>query len=298
MNISYEGETKMSFTFNCTNCGQKFEAEDDWQGQEMECPVCNAKLIVPLKVATAEKNSKSIPLSVVVLSCVVCLLMGALCVLIFPKKLDGQVIAGENLSLNEVPVEQVSSQKLKAGHEQQQQTHFERMKKRTREAWQALQDADAKVSKQANIEKWSEVCRQYAYAYASIDLEDVDPALVKHIKDCVEVNQAGASLNQAIENDMITFQKEAATTAELSGLLGGLLAYAATEDQDASQQGGAIAQTLAGAAMQDDVKNRLKAKWNGPCEKYQAIFKDICDRDKTLADELTKKYGVQFIDAF
>ena len=44
----------MSFKFHCPHCDQKIEAEEEWIGQEAECPSCNAKITVPAP-STAQK---------------------------------------------------------------------------------------------------------------------------------------------------------------------------------------------------------------------------------------------------
>lgn len=36
----------MSFTFTCPHCGQKIEAEEEWIGQEAECPCCGKDIVV------------------------------------------------------------------------------------------------------------------------------------------------------------------------------------------------------------------------------------------------------------
>lgn len=45
----------MSFTFNCPHCQQKIEAEDEWIGQDAECPSCG-------KAIKVEKNKPLITL--------------------------------------------------------------------------------------------------------------------------------------------------------------------------------------------------------------------------------------------
>ena len=47
------GESTMSFTFNCPHCQQKIEAEDEWIGQDAECPSCG-------KTIKVEKNKPQI----------------------------------------------------------------------------------------------------------------------------------------------------------------------------------------------------------------------------------------------
>lgn len=48
----------MSFKFNCSNpaCKVHIEAEDDWVGEEVECPSCGVQLVVPNALAGGGKN--------------------------------------------------------------------------------------------------------------------------------------------------------------------------------------------------------------------------------------------------
>ena len=36
-----------NFTFSCPQCGQHLEAQEEWRGQETQCPACNVAIIVP-----------------------------------------------------------------------------------------------------------------------------------------------------------------------------------------------------------------------------------------------------------
>lgn len=40
-----------SFTFSCPQCGQHLEAQDEWRGQETNCPTCGTVLTIPTKIA-------------------------------------------------------------------------------------------------------------------------------------------------------------------------------------------------------------------------------------------------------
>ena len=51
----------MSFTFNCPHCQQKIEAEDEWIGQDAECPSCG-------KAIKVEKNKPLITLKPIKMS--------------------------------------------------------------------------------------------------------------------------------------------------------------------------------------------------------------------------------------
>lgn len=39
-----------NFTFNCPQCGQPLEAQDEWRGQETQCPSCSAMIKIPVVV--------------------------------------------------------------------------------------------------------------------------------------------------------------------------------------------------------------------------------------------------------
>lgn len=36
-----------NFTFNCPQCNQTLEAQDEWRGQETQCPSCSAMIKIP-----------------------------------------------------------------------------------------------------------------------------------------------------------------------------------------------------------------------------------------------------------
>lgn len=38
-----------NFTFNCPECGQHLEAQDEWRGKEAQCPSCNSTVVIPDK---------------------------------------------------------------------------------------------------------------------------------------------------------------------------------------------------------------------------------------------------------
>ena len=50
----------MSFDFTCGFCGTTLEAEEDWIGQEAECPACQNIFIVSKLIASGNGDSVSI----------------------------------------------------------------------------------------------------------------------------------------------------------------------------------------------------------------------------------------------
>ena len=44
----------MSFIFNCPHCGERLEAQDDWDGRSAKCPTCNKHIII-----TKDTNDES-----------------------------------------------------------------------------------------------------------------------------------------------------------------------------------------------------------------------------------------------
>ena len=38
-----------SFKFYCSKCGQRLEAQDEWRGRKVQCPSCNAVIVIPEK---------------------------------------------------------------------------------------------------------------------------------------------------------------------------------------------------------------------------------------------------------
>ena len=38
-----------NFTFNCPECDQPLEAQDEWRGRKVQCPSCNSIIVIPEK---------------------------------------------------------------------------------------------------------------------------------------------------------------------------------------------------------------------------------------------------------
>lgn len=167
------------------------------------------------------------------------------------------------------------------------------MKQRTREAWQGLQDADAELGRKTEL-KGSQRFRDQSYLYARIDLENVDPILVKHLKDSIEVCQQGAALLSRIESDVAENQRNANAATGIGALFGALMG----EDPDSGALAGGILGGLAGEAMKSGKIDELKRKYEAQVERQRAEYNRVCDNDKVVAEQLTRKYGVPFIDAF
>ena len=43
----------MSFKFRCPHCGRKLESEDEWEGQQQCCPVCNTVITITRNIPPA-----------------------------------------------------------------------------------------------------------------------------------------------------------------------------------------------------------------------------------------------------
>jgi hypothetical protein len=49
-----------NFTFDCTACGQKIQADDAWADQVIQCPICNASVVVPKNQKAASTLGKQL----------------------------------------------------------------------------------------------------------------------------------------------------------------------------------------------------------------------------------------------
>ena len=48
-----------SFSFSCPHCGQKFEADESWIGQSLECPTCKNEIVMIEDIVFENVEKKS-----------------------------------------------------------------------------------------------------------------------------------------------------------------------------------------------------------------------------------------------
>jgi TolA-binding protein len=134
------------------------------------------------------------------------------------------------------------------------------------------------------------IWRGAASAYAQIDLTDVDPDLIAHVKQLIALYKEGASL----------FQELAVKIAEAEQVLQASVDLAKEASRYPEQQGsdamallgviGAIGSVAGIDKIQKDFKPKVDDWW----DRYHRQN----NLEKALAQKLTERYGTTFIDAF
>lgn len=45
-----------NFTFNCPHCGNPLEAQEEWRGQQTDCPYCSQTITIPTEITLKKPN--------------------------------------------------------------------------------------------------------------------------------------------------------------------------------------------------------------------------------------------------
>jgi hypothetical protein len=183
--------------------------------------------------------------------------------------------------------------KEKARLDAEKQKRIKIMKAPTRRAWNAMQQADHDVQ---SIKDPAEHLSESALLYSKIDLEDVDPALTKHIKHTVIAASNMLKLLRAMRSEAEEINEGFKTAANLGGLLG--LALAGENNQNQSATAGTLLGALAGAGFSEDARRKLDAKYSSSLKEAVADLKKADEGDKILSKQLEEKYRVPFIDVY
>lgn len=68
-----------SFTFSCPKCGIQIEVEDEWRGQQAQCPNCNEMITIPkpvvLKAASTSSKRPPVRKTTIVLVSILCFIL-------------------------------------------------------------------------------------------------------------------------------------------------------------------------------------------------------------------------------
>ena len=171
----------------------------------------------------------------------------------------------------------------------------DRMKTATMRAWQGLQAADNQI-RNMSFSTVSSRLSQTAYLYSVVDLSDVDPILQKHFQESISTMQSAAQLAAESESKFAAIQNNTEDAAYAGAMLGAAVGGGYDPQGDAAA--GALALGFLGAVAQQADYEILSERYGPAWEKMNQRIQAMCEADKRVAVELTRKYGVPFTDPF
>jgi len=180
-----------------------------------------------------------------------------------------------------------------SSHSLFRESRKDKQKAATLRAWRDLQSIDNQLS-QTQLATSSAKFRQQAYAYSTIDLSDVDTILQKHLQDSVLACQEAAKLCAEVEAKVTTIQQNTETAVELGALFGTAAGKGYNPQGDAAA--GALLFGLIGAVAQHQEFENIQNQYRPQLQRMEQRLRGLNDEDKRVAAQLTKKYGVLFID--
>jgi len=167
------------------------------------------------------------------------------------------------------------------------ETQFTYAKKRTIAAWHRMQEIDRLAAMMTDpVQQHANVASQYA----QIDFENVAPLLVEHLRESIAIHQRGRDLAARY---LAEVDKQRIDNAGAQRVVGQLSGLAETPQQAAAANflGGTFTAAAAEEAQQKIIA-KYKPEWDAQFEAERIST----SRDKDLAELLSKKYGVPFID--
>jgi hypothetical protein len=169
---------------------------------------------------------------------------------------------------------------------------FERQKSATIRAWTAMQQADGQVSA-GEYERVSQKLAATVTLYSQFDLNEVDPALRDHILDSIRGFRDASQVFAEFEDELFEVYGDAAALGEFGGLIG----RAANDgDPDTGESAGNLLFGILGAAAAEERAKEIQARYQDSVDLVMADLARITERDETLAEELTQRYGETFTD--
>jgi hypothetical protein len=175
-------------------------------------------------------------------------------------------------------------------------------RKRTMEAWQAIQKADGEAQdslsstpdfqKSTTIQPYFQALNRTATAYSQIDLTDVDPLLANHIAEGINAYVSYAAALKSYYLDLSKLAEDLNQNVEVARRLGKSVG---------SSSGADIAEILARLASDEDVKKKMTSivdKHSTNILEAKAKFEAVGKADQVVAKQLTEKFGTPFLDAF
>jgi len=128
--------------------------------------------------------------------------------------------------------------------------------------------------------------------HAQIDFDGVDSLLVEHLRKAIATNRRGRDLAANYFGELNKLRSESNEAQQVVGQLSGM-ADSPQQAAAASLLGGMVT-----AAAADEAKKKIVANYKPAWDAQGEAEHTSTLRAKELADLLTKKYGVPFIDAF
>jgi hypothetical protein len=169
------------------------------------------------------------------------------------------------------------------------------MREATQRAWAGMQAIDAEADNTDFGAYPSKGMRQIAYAYSQLPLTNVDPAFVQHVRRNIDVLKKAAARLDRIEAKRDELDAQEGRAADIGAALG---AAAAASDGASPQQAAGIRDFLGlmAAASTSGARSQFENECAPVLQQLQAEADALDQAEAALADHLTKKYGVPFID--
>ncbi|GEM_PF-3966623 len=165
----------------------------------------------------------------------------------------------------------------------------------TQKAWASMQAIDAEADNADFGDYPSKGARQIAYAYSQLPLANVDPAFVQHIRRNIDVLKKAAATLDRIEAKRDELDAQEGRAADIGAALG---AAAAASDGASPQQAAGIRDFLGlmAAASTSGARSQFENECAPILQQLQAEADALDQAEAALAEHLSQKYGVPFID--
>ncbi len=172
-------------------------------------------------------------------------------------------------------------------------SEFEATKKATIQAWNDLQEADNIASKKREEgSTTSQYFHESAYLYGRINLENVDPILVDHIKNSIETFNEGDSVFSEIEQEVAKIEANSQRIIEYGRQVG-----ASQIPEQGAEKGELAGREVANDWAQKELA-KLKEKKADMLSQFAEKMRKTAQMDKTISSKLKEKYNVEFLDRY
>ena len=147
-----------------------------------------------------------------------------------------------------------------------------------------------------------------AYAYSQLNLQNVDPKLVKHVVAVVNLSREYHQLQETISNEVSAKSRGRAEAAQAVQLFGGLLGLVASGESrslpevERNLSAGLASGGFVGNAMssfqESSMWNDIRSKYGQHIDRFENGLKQMAADRLTLATEFSKKYQEPFMSAY
>jgi GYF domain 2 len=172
------------------------------------------------------------------------------------------------------------------------------MAQRTAEAWRTFSAIELETSQTGDA-------RRRLILLSQLELNDVDPLLMQHIRQTGEAAKVVAELSVRFEGEKLKYRAESRKATELMGMLGGvvgLLGSGRGSSPDTIQRNMALGQQVGDLGARvggvfDDLQfdGRLQAKFGHEIAAAQSEAARLEHERKDLAERLAQKYRRPFL---